>query len=238
MRARFERKRYPMLRVWGEDQGEIAYVTFRLHGLELTVETPSDWDEHRRVWFHIGLGFAIIAFSFRWHGKVVPDLGQCSGPRYGFKFYADQLWIYFGKDTGGWTKARRYRTINMPWAWTHVRHSYLWPEGYTHTWQAAITDKPPEVTVRKFAYTYRLCSGEVQHRVATVNGEEREWRLYYAPWLPWPHMRQRAINVQFSDEVGERSGSWKGGCTGCGYEWRKGETLESALRRMERERKF
>lgn len=44
--------------------------------------------------------------------------------------------------------------------------------------------------------------------------------------------------VEFDDEVGERTGSWKGGCTGCSYEWERNETMLSALRRMEATRKF
>lgn len=49
---------------------------------------------------------------------------------------------------------------------------------------------------------------------------------------------QRTIDVEFDDEVGERSGSWKGGTMGCGYEMRASETPWETLRRMERERKF
>jgi len=44
--------------------------------------------------------------------------------------------------------------------------------------------------------------------------------------------------VKFSDEVGERTGSWKGGVIGTGSEMRPGESPEQCLRRMERERKF
>jgi len=51
-------------------------------------------------------------------------------------------------------------------------------------------------------------------------------------------MIRRMINIEFSDEVGERTGSWKGGCTACGYDWLPGEEQETALRRMERECKF
>ena len=46
------------------------------------------------------------------------------------------------------------------------------------------------------------------------------------------------MSVNFSDEVGERSGSWKGGTLGCGYDLLKNETMEQCLRRMEKERKF
>lgn len=64
----------------------------------------------------------------------------------------------------------------------------------------------------------------------------RRWRWFQ--WLPWPRMVKRSIDIRFDDEVGERTGSWKGGCIGWGFDWRHGETMLDALRRMEAERKF
>jgi hypothetical protein len=78
----------------------------------------------------------------------------------------------------------------------------------------------------------------VQERTATVNVEEREWRQHWLKWTGLFANVQRTISVNFSDEVGERSGSWKGGCTGCSYQLRADETPEQSLRRMEAERKF
>lgn len=86
-------------------------------------------------------------------------------------------------------------------------------------------------------YRYVRKSGEVQERLATYYVERREWR---ARW--WPLIRRKKIRtslaVNFSDEVGEGTGSWKGGCTGCGTDLSPNETPLDALRRMERERKF
>jgi hypothetical protein len=93
-------------------------------------------------------------------------------------------------------------------------------------------------------YTYVLKSGEVQKRIATYHIEEREWRWRLFQWLYkkgiklGPKLVQRTIAVNFSDEVGERTGSWKGGTIGCGYNILPGETPQDCLRRMERERIF
>lgn len=93
-------------------------------------------------------------------------------------------------------------------------------------------------------YTYVLKSGEVQNRVATYYVGEMEWRwrifhrLYKYGIKIGPKIISRTINVTFDNEVGEKSGSWKGGCTGCGYKIRKNESPYECLRRMERERKF
>jgi len=88
---------------------------------------------------------------------------------------------------------------------------------------------------RVFPYVYRLSSGEEQHREARVSVERRAWGYR---WFPFPLFVRNSIDVEFSDEVGERTGSWKGGCLGCGYDMKKGETPEECLRRMERERIF
>jgi hypothetical protein len=56
----------------------------------------------------------------------------------------------------------------------------------------------------------------------------------------WSNLFNRirtTIGVEFNDEVGERSGSWKGGTLGCGYEILPNETPLMCLRRMEKERK-
>ena len=51
-------------------------------------------------------------------------------------------------------------------------------------------------------------------------------------------MERVNIDVQFDGEVGERSGSWKGGTVGCGYDKLPHESIEQCLRRMEKEREF
>lgn len=151
---------------------------------------------------------------------------------------------------------RRLR-LTMPWQWVFHRHSTLAPDG--RSWMHELAgfnvrhgEVPIELPVtknfwsyrdlprwnREFPYRYALRSGEIQERTATVGIEEMEWRMRWLCWLPWPRLKRRTIDITFSDEVGERSGSWKGGCIACGYEFRRNETAEECLRRMERERKF
>jgi hypothetical protein len=88
-------------------------------------------------------------------------------------------------------------------------------------------------------YKYTRRNGEVQVRTAKFYVGEREWRWrIFHPFAIGPKKVHRSISVEFSDEVGERTGSWKGGCTGCGYDMLPGETPLDTLRRMEKERKF
>lgn len=87
-------------------------------------------------------------------------------------------------------------------------------------------------------YQYKLKSGEVQNVTATIGVSEREWRWRWFKWLPFPKKVSKTIDVDFSEEVGEERGSWKGGTLGCGYEMKQNETPLECLRRMEAERRF
>jgi hypothetical protein len=201
-----------LLRCWGNGTGEIAYAKLALRGPQIVVETPSDWHEHRRAWVRLGFGLFTLAFSFSWPWKVPPDDGQCSGPTFGFAFHDAMLWIYTGKSTG---RKGAWITFKMPWDWRFQEHVIL-------------TD--PEA----HPYRYVLRSGKVQERTATIKVETRRWTR---PWIPRV-LFKKTIDVNFDDEVGERSGSWKGGTIGCGYDMLPGELPVDTLRRMERERKF
>ena len=115
----------------------------------------------------------------------------------------------------------------------------------------------------EFSYHYMLDNGEVQHVTATVT-RARHWAVWM--WFgestslqarPYARRVRKArisdflrdlqkrmspptdrIDITFSDEVGGRAGSWKGGCVGCSYDMKPGETPEHTLRRMQRERRF
>lgn len=131
--------------------------------------------------------------------------------------------------------------------WHHVRNEVMRPDGTmvkrVANYEVSDTNPPDGrwETTLPYRYCLRRSSWEVQHREATIWVEEREWRwrLPFCKWhLPWPKKVNRYIEIQFSDEVGERTGSWKGGTIGCSYSLKKDETPEECLRRMEREREF
>jgi len=217
MKLKLQRERDGwLLRVRNKNYAEVAYATLGLRGLQASVEIPSDWHEDRRVWVRLGLGIGSVNFSFPWPQSwpVVADNHQCSGPRFGFQFYDDLLWVWWGKDNGR-SKGSPMVSFYMPWAWKHREHKVL---------------SEPE----SHPYTYTMRSGEVQHRTATIKAERRIWTRW---WLPFRRVSQ-SIDIEFNAEVGEQTGSWKGGVLGCGYEMKPGETPLQTLRRMEIERKF
>lgn len=191
---------------------EVVYIVLGVSGVQAEIEFPSDWHETRAAWVRLGFGLCKVAFSFP-YSKAVPDEYQCSGPTYGFNFFADNLHLHWGKCKG--KRGDPIKLIQMPWGWRFINHKILSdPETYT--------------------YRYTLKSGEVQKRNATIFAEERSW---WRPWFPF-YKRVKSIDVQFDGEVGEKSGSWKGGVIGCGYEMEEGELPFQTLCRMEFERKM
>ncbi len=131
--------------------------------------------------------------------------------------------------------------IHMPWDMVHVRHEVMDHDGQLiecdSPWKYKNhIDAPFQVWTSPYQYT--LKNGTIQNRIATIYVEEREWRWRWFQWLPYPRRINRSISIDFDEEVGERTGSWKGGVMGCGYDLRKNEHPLAALKRMEKERIF
>lgn len=131
----------------------------------------------------------------------------------------------------------RRKSFDWPWAWHTLAYEMMLPDGSWDKIQYRDEGGAGPYT-EKHPYTYTLRSGDVQSRTATVTKRRHiiTWRAFKA--FGWPRWIKESISIEFDGEVGERSGSWKGGCIGCDYDLRPGETMEQALRRMESERKF
>lgn len=150
---------------------------------------------------------------------------------------------YTGPDCGGLhlTWGTHYKIVAMPWHdWVHMSHEVRRADGswtpFVGSWER---DKEPDNRhTETYPYRYLLRSGEKQEVLATIFVERRTWRLRLLKWTRALQHTRHAIDVSFSDEVGEGHGSWKGGTIGCGYDLRPDETPYECLRRMERERKF
>lgn len=163
---------------------------------------------------------------------------EAENPEYGLHTYSsngkytNELWLMWG-----WKR----KHISLPWALNWYRTSLLlrngnWATkrrgGFKHFYG---DDLPYQET---FPYKYTLKSGEVQEVSATIKVEEREWRRNWLMFLPLFNLEKKTIEVKFDDEIGEETGSWKGGVTGCSYEMLPFETPKETLKRMEKERKF
>jgi len=151
---------------------------------------------------------------------------------YGITFYhcdsgfPNQFWV------------RGLKSFDFPWTFKFWKREVLHKSGWRKEEKGDdFWDKDKwknEIILETHPYTYTLKSGEKQKRTATIHQEKRYWRRWFNLLSKCNH----SIEVEFSDEVGERSGSWKGGCIGCSYTIKKGETPSECLRRMEKERKF
>lgn len=186
-----------------------------------------------------------------WDSSQEPDEGMES---FGFSWHWGRDWGNGDSIHLNWGK--HCKILHMPWGWEWQRRSLLAKDGisWIHELKGYCRrDLPPigyprddgcfllsylphwEVTL---PYRYVLRSGKIQERQATISVQEMEWRMRALQWLPWPRMIRRSIEVTFNDEVGERSGSWKGGTIGCGYNLKPDETPQECLLRMQEERKF
>lgn len=159
----------------------------------------------------------------------------CDGPSYGWGWQ-------FSDDTFSLNFGRRSLTLDIPFLRAYhtdtqildtVTREVLWRSGKgRYDWAAR------EATIKKSSqtlpYRYVCDNGEVQDVDARVHVERWVWRR---KWTPLKIVKT-SMEVQFSEEVGERRGSWKGGCVGCSYYLRPGESVEQCLRRMESERRF
>lgn len=199
----------------------------------------------------VQLHFSVILFElfFTWEDvlpeKWIPkDYEQ--ERELGFYYFERALYLKL------WAKTK---AIYMPWDMVHVRWSVLLKDGnYWHetAWTRKTEKQLPKIKPyvgsvvdefryqETFDYTYTLRSGEIQRVTATCGLEEREWRWRWFKWfrVPGTYTIRRSIDIDFSEEVGEERGSWKGGTIGCGYELLPGESIEQCLRRMEKERRF
>ena len=205
---------------------------------------------HRGTYFNqryaitLALGYGVLHVKLPFKTKLREG---CDMPQYGIAIHNDTFWVYKGgfyDESIGQVQDR-----NSSWAWYLPFFSYEfdghWVQDKKRQWVLMgnrHNDGPEAWKFREVdAYTethhyqYTLQSGKVQERTATCSIEKRKW---HRKWFPFLTRTSQIIDIEFSDEVGESSGSWKGGTIGCSYEMMPADTIESCLRRMEKERKF
>jgi hypothetical protein len=136
----------------------------------------------------------------------------------------------------------RYRIVNPLGRWSHVSTTVMRPD---ESFVAEQEEWRPEHRyldgrlIEFHPYRHVCKSGEVQNAIAEICVERREWRWkWWKIRLPWPRKVRKSLEISFNMELGDKAGSWKGGCVGCGWDLQDGEQPIDSLRRMERERTF
>lgn len=218
---------------------ESKYLIFYFHkGFDISFEICGYFDNRPRINFDLFFFSLTLILPFRnkWTDEYDP-------PKWGIAYHNQTFWIYKGGKVnmkGG----NRWWTFHMPWSLDWVRTSALRKD---NTWEHErkgdrkdfYKDKWNKILWNEtYPYNYILESGEVQKVKATVRVEEREWRRKAFKWMPLFNRISRTIDINFNKEVGEGTGSWKGGVLGCSYKLLPNETPFECLKRMEKDRKF
>lgn len=108
--------------------------------------------------------------------------------------------------------------INMPWEWVFDEEVRL---------ASNIT----------YDYTYIKENGDLQTTTAIfdVTHHACVWRVSSWLGLPLPKRSHRYIDVTFSDPIGEKVDTWKGGVTATSFPMKPDESPLQAIIRMEKE---
>lgn len=220
--ARFRDGRNSYRMTWGE-------LSFGADGWAFALDL---FEEHyslnlRGLWLSL---FIRLPFLQRWHRAPVEMMES-----WGVSCRDGYICFEWGHD--------RRKSFDLFWRhWVQVAHDVRridrsWVP-FVGSWEVGRDGKVEDQRhLETFPYRYLLKDGTLQERTATVYVERRIRRLNCFRRLPFGRTSY-SISVTFSDEVGERSGSWKGGTIGCGYDLKPGETAAHCLKRMESERKF
>lgn len=218
---------------------ENKYIIFYFgKSFDISFELCGYFDNRPRI--NLDLFFFNLAIILPFRNKWTDE---CDPPKWGIAYHNQTFWIYRGGE-GNFGGGNKWWTFDSPFTYVWVRTSYLlnnnkWEHETKGNRKDFYLEKWDNILwIRTYPYKYKLNSGEIQDRLATIKVVEREWRMKCIKWLPINKKTKRVIDVSFDGEVGEESGSWKGGTIGCDYELLKNETPFKALRRMENERKF
>lgn len=243
-------------RFWFRELFHVEWVVFSRHlGASLRF---FDGDSDRDICLFIGCG--LFAFWFVLDSvlprKWVPDYTKCGTSREtGFSYFGSALWFYPWTDRDEWHRDSPWYlksyTIHMPWDYVWVRTS---TKLRNNAWHHELKNKRADSQNRPWSesykwlkdhrwtethpYKYTHFDGTVQTVNATLYVEEREWRQRWLKWTKLFATKKLTIGIDFDSEVGEETGSWKGGVLGCGYDLKPNERPIDALRRMEYERTF
>lgn len=212
--------------------GELNFHKFNLRGSWLGCGLSTDnVSGGKMLGFHLPFMDLYIHLN---HGEI-EFFDDERYRKYNLGFY-DYCSIVFG-----WGEYRK--TIRLPWSldWEStevldtISFESLFKDSRKNGTDHDALTKAEERHSKQEPYTYTLKNGQIQNVIATYHLDRMTWH-----WrgLPFIKNRSTTIRVDFDQEVGEGTGSWKGGTIGCGYKLLPNETALQCLKRMELERKF
>lgn len=182
---------------------------------------------------HYCLIFTLIYFTFY---ISFPEKEQWS--------YSDKSWgVYYHMRSFNFNWGEKHYWLRMPFDWEINSHEIMDKDGnfidYDSDKHLCTEDREKEkVYVLETYYTYKRRNGEIQKAWAKATVERRVFKWYWFQWLPFPKKVYTSLWVEFDREMGEKTGTWKGGVVGCGIDMLPTETPIDALRRMEKTREL
>lgn len=174
-----------------------------------------------------------MLFLKLWRYTLILPLGVVDHP---WPAMDGPQWSAYASREFGLTFHWGMRRVSFDWPWD--LHTLHYQQQLTDGSWVDVFDREQEPYKEVHPYTYVLASGEVQRRTATTSKRRHVLCFRAFKSFGWPNWVKESIDIEFDGEVGERTGSWKGGCIGCDHDLRRGETMLECLRRMEAERKF
>lgn len=205
------------------------------NSFEFSFENREKYDGRPRLILAPGFCRLTLKFTF-------PDswLSKNGSNRYGIAIHNQSFWIYTGGNgrygMGKWI-AWNFPFITQEWVRTSIllKENKWAHETQKNRQQFYDQDWREKQDVWHYDFTDKF-DGKIIP--TTIYIEEREWRPKWLTWTGLFKKVRRTIDVHFSDEVGKRKGSYKGGTVGCSYELLPGEDPIDCIKRMEKERDF
>ena len=189
----------------------------------------NDYNYPQLIW-HLFFGEFFITFP--WKHNIEKDYGH-DDPSYGITYHNKSIMVYWN---------RKCHVYNLPFfSYNWVRTSLFLSDG---TWEHEIkenrknfyekewTDKQWQIII---PYVHRTSEEGDIDLLITCHITEREWRRKWFKWTKMSARIKRTVDVEFSEEVGPRRGSWKGGVLGTGFDITKTGDINEGLKTMEKE---
>jgi len=188
------------------------------------------YDDYGYPLFIFQFIFGSFYLTLPWKHNIKVEGGH-DAPSYGITYHMSAFQIYYGK---------KIKFIHMPYSYDWVRTSLFLKDG---TWEHEVKgsrktfyeepwlSKQWQITI---PYQHTTPNKEVIDLYITCHITEREWRQKWLKWTKWGAKIKRTVDVEFSDEVGEGRGSWKGGVLGTGFDITKTGKIEDGLKIMEK----
>lgn len=202
-------------------------------GFEFVVSRGAYFNQHYTISMCFIWGLLNINLPFKTRLAEGCDL-----PRYGICIHNSTLWLYIGgkhDESIGQTTGRTWITWDLPWlTWKYSHCEVLSFDGWRV--QDSVLDGDKKTVLEEtYPYSYTKKNGDTQHTIATCKQVRRFW---YRKWFPWAKLIKHTLEVDLEHEIGESTGSWKGGATGFGIEIQPGETSQEAIARYEATKEF